>query len=151
MDDRIQQLASFDVNAVINPSDPYYSYNDVADKLQLLKNSAQAAVENPTFWKELPEATKSNIVSWVDGLLSTLNQIVDNRKDGTWLSQNYPTTQNQIIGYYDSLYPPFVVGVREFKNADGMTKQELSATLKRVRTAAKEVEKKAKTVDDLTS
>lgn len=150
MDERLKKLADFDINAVIKPDDPYYPYTDVAPKLQLLKAAAEDATSNPEFWDELPEAQKSNILSWVDSLLSTLVQIVEHRNDGTWLSQNYAPTQAQITSYYNDMYPVFIVGARGFKNAVGMTKQELNATLKRVRNAAKEVEEKAATIDDLT-
>jgi hypothetical protein len=150
MDDRIRQLAEFDINTAIRLSDPYYPYDIAASKLGLLKSSAEDATKNPGFWDELPEATKSNITAWVDGLLTTLSQIAQYRDDGTWLSQNYAATQNQIISYYDSLYTPFVIGIREYINAEGMTKQELNATMRRIRNAVKEAEDKAKVINDLT-
>ncbi|HVW23267.1 MAG TPA: hypothetical protein VHB51_02175 [Candidatus Saccharimonadales bacterium] len=151
MEQRVIDLANFDETIVVNPDDRYYPYREIAARLNLLKQSAQGVIDNPGFWDEQPESIRSNMVQWLDGLMTTLGSIVEHRSDPAWLGQNYQQTQSSITSYYDSLYQPFIVGIREFMSTSGMTRQELNETIRRVRTVAKEIEAKSKVVEDATS
>jgi hypothetical protein len=148
---KLTALAQFDESRVIRPTDPYYPYTDLSSRLSLLKDTSQDVIENPNFWSELPDSIRSNILSWVDNLLQTLELIAEHRDDPNWLSSNYSSTQSQVIGYYDSLYQPFIVGMREFKSSATTDRATLAAELQRVRKALKDVEKKRELLEDVTS
>lgn len=146
MIDELSKLAQFEASSVIDKNNKLFSFDEIADKLNLLITTASDAIKYQDYFSELPKQIFNDVQGTLQRLLNTLNEIASNKDRREWITANYSGKCDQVSQLYDELYINFVRGIREYVNSQSAIQKETREQLKRLREAnTQAIETNAKT------